>query len=374
MKKAIFMLLAASMIFCGAGRTDETPHDMAYVLMEADTRTVLDGSNENVHMNAGYLTKLMTILLAAEDIETGKYSLDDELTASDSVSGMKGAVVWLESGDKMTVDELLKSVIVGNANDAAAVLAEASERTTDDFVKRMNSEAFDLGLRNTAFYSPYGSGNEGSYTTAHDLAVICCQLTKYDFLRPYFCTWRDFVKGDKVELVNENKLSQNYEMHIGFKASHSAESGYCIAEGGVNSEGTACIAVVLGADDEDTSFSTAKKLLKKGCSEYTVTPTMFPDEMMKPLRIKNGEKTAVELAVERQWKFAAPKSEKRIRTVVVLPEYADAPVKRGQRVGTAAFYVGETMVYESPIIVKNNIERLSLKYIVLKMLAKVTEK
>lgn len=374
MKILAAVMLAALFFLSGAGIADAQEPETAYVLMEADTQTVLDGKNENIRMNAGYMSKLMTILIVAEDIETGRFSPDDEFTASDTVSGMKGSVIWLESGDRITADELLKSVIIGNANDAAAVLAEASEGTIADFVKRMNSEVFDLGLRDTAFFSPYGYPDENSYTTAHDIAVICCQLTKYEFLRPYFCTWREFVKGGKTELVNENTLSRTFEPHIGFKASHSDKTGYCIAEGGNYGGDITCIAVVLGASDEDESFGTAKKMLKKGCRDYCVIPTMFPDEMLKPLRIRNGEETAAELAIESQWHFAVPKSEKRVKTAVVLPEYADAPVVRGQRVGTAAFYVGDTLIYESPIIVKSNVKKLSLKYIVLKMLGKLAEK
>lgn len=373
MKILVAVMLAASFFLFGADMADNAVKKTAYVLMEADTRTVLDGENENVRMNAGYMSKLMTVLLIAEDIETGKFSVNDELTVSDIVSGMKGSVIWLEKGDRITVDELLKSVIIGNANDASAVLAEASEETTEDFVRRMNSVAFDLGLRDTFFYSPYGFVGEGSYTTAHDLGVICCRLAEFEFLRPYFGTWRDFVRDGKVELVNENTLSRTYEPHIGFKATHSDETGYCIAEG-AESGGMTCIAVVLGADNEDASFGKAKKLLKEGCRDYCVIPTMFPDEMLKPLRIRNGENTAVEIAIERQWQFAVPESEKRVKTAVVLPEFADAPVASGQRVGTAAFYVGDTLVYESPIIVKSNVKKLSLKYIVLKMLVKIAEK
>lgn len=151
MKILVAVMLAASFFLFGADMADNAVKKTAYVLMEADTRTVLDGENENVRMNAGYMSKLMTVLLIAEDIETGKFSVNDELTVSDIVSGMKGSVIWLEKGDRITVDELLKSVIIGNANDASAVLAEASEETAEDFVRRMNSVAFDLGLRDTFF-------------------------------------------------------------------------------------------------------------------------------------------------------------------------------------------------------------------------------
>ena len=224
------LVLASFLIFLGAGIKEDDRECSAYVLTEVETGTVLEEKNGDKKLKVGYLAKLMSILLIAEDIETGKYSLDDELTASDSVTGTKGAVVWLESGDRMTVDELLKAVIAGNANDAMIVLAERSEQTLEKFTDRMNSEAFDMGLRNTAFYSPCGFYDSREYTTARDLAVICSKLAKYSYLQKYFKIWRDEIKNGEVELVNENRLSRTYDPHLGFKATHSDASGYCIAE------------------------------------------------------------------------------------------------------------------------------------------------
>ncbi len=366
------LVLASFLIFLGAGIKEDDRECSAYVLTEAETGTVLEEKNGDKKLKVGYLAKLMSILLIAEDIETGKYSLDDELTASDSVTGTMGAVVWLESGDRMTVDELLKAVIAGNANDAMIVLAERSEQTLEKFTDRMNSEAFDMGLRNTAFYSPCGFYDSREYTTARDLAVICSKLAKYNYLQKYFKIWRDEIKNGEVELVNENRLSRTYDPHLGFKATHSDASGYCIAEYGKTAKGAECIAIVLGAEDEDDMYLTAKELLKKGYTEYKVTSTMFPDEHLRPLQIRNGERSAVELKLEKQSGLVVPKSSKDLRTAVVLPEYIEAPVKRGQRVGTAAFYQGDSLIYESPIVAKETVERLSLWYIFKSLLYKMT--
>lgn len=369
------LVLAAFAVMLGAGIKDDD--DVGYkasVLMEAETGTVLSEYNGDMQFNAGYLSKLMSLLLIAEDIETGKYTPEDVLTASDSVTGTKGSVIWLEAGDRITVDELLKSVIIGNANDALTVLVEKSEQSVEDFVSRMNSEAFDLGLRDTAFYSPYGYYDEREYTTAHDIAVICARLARYDFLEPYFSTWRDFVREGRAELVNENKLSRTYDQHIGFKAVHSDISGYCIAEGGDNGKGMRCIAVVLGAEDPDTMYDTAKLLLKQGYTGYKIVSTMFPEEMMRPLSIRNGEESAAELTISSQNRLAVPKSSGSPDTVVVIPEYLEAPVKKGQRVGTAAFYNGASLVYETPIIVKSDVKKLSLGFIMKRMLLNMLRK
>ena len=343
----------------------------AYILIEAGTGTVLEEHNSDVQLNVGYLTKLMSLLLIAEDIETGKFSLDTELTAPQSVYGTKGAVIWLEPGDKLTVDELLKGAVIGNANDAVTVLAERSEGSLESFIARMNSEAFDLGLRNTAFYSPQGYYDEREYTTAHDIAVICADLVKYDFMEPYFRTWRDFIKEGQTELVNENTLARTYEQHIGFKASHSEQSGFCIAEGGKSADGTVYIAVVLGAPDEDISFSMAKQLVKKGFSDYRVTVPGFLDELLRPVTVRDGVDSAVEVRLRSQSTIVIPKGVSELSNVIVMPAYICAPVKKGQKIGTAAFYNGDTLVYETDIVTQSAVEKLSYGYIFKEMLLKL---
>ena len=343
----------------------------AYILAEASTGTVLAGENTDRELNCAYLSKLMSLLLIAEDIETGKFLLSTELTASQSVSGTQGAVIWLEPGDRLTVEELLKAVIIGNANDAMTVLAEASEKSVEAFVSRMNSEAFDMGLRGTAFFSPYGYYDEREHSTARDIAEICCKLARYETLRPYFRTWRDFVREGRTELVSENTLSRTYDRHIGFKACHSDAAGYCAAEGGMNGSGTCYIAVVLGAPDGETSLSAAKKLVNRGFGEYKVTATMFPDEMMKPMKVQGGTEQAVGIELSGQRNIVVPRGVNELATVTVLPEHLTAPVKKGQRIGTAGFYSGRELVCEAPIVAAEDVDELSFAFILRKTLLKL---
>ena len=369
----ICVVMMVSLLFAARSEKNEAPiKASSYSLVEAETGTVLEQSNGDKQMNPGYLTKLMSLLLIAEDIETGKYTTDTLLTASGSVTGTKGAVVWLEQGDPMTVDELLKSVIIGNANDALTVLAEASQGTVEKFVMRMNSEAFDLGLRNTAFYSPYGYYDSREVTTANDLAKICAELSRYEQLLPYFTTWRDFVREGGVELVSENTLARTYQRHIGFKACHSEQSGYCAAEGARSENGTTFIAVVLGADDGE-SLAAVKNLCNKGFSEYKVTATMFPDEMLMPVKVKGGIDLAVPVRLADQSTLVVPKGVGELKTVVVIPDFVSAPVEKGQILGMAAFYNGKTLVYESDIIADDDVKLLSYAYVLKKMLSNVSK-
>ena len=372
---AVFTSLLISALFMSADKTEDVQADYsAYILMEARTGAVLDEYNPDLQVNAGYMSKLMALLLIAEDIEDGKYTPSTVMTASQAVAGTDGAVVWIEPAESITADELLKAVIIGNANDAMTVLAEYSEQSVESFVMRMNSEAFDLGLRNTAFYSPYGYYDEREHTTAHDLSVICARLSEYEVLEPYFRTWRDFIRNGAAELVNENTLSRTYENHIGFKAAHSENSGYCIAEGGRKSDGTTYIAVVLGAENDDISMKKAKELINRGFSDYHVTATMFPDEMLMPIKVKNGVEIAVEVRLKNQSNLVVPKSVHELNTVVVLPDFLTAPIKKGQVIGSAGFYSGETLVCETDIIVKDDVKALSFPYSLRKILSDIIRK
>lgn len=377
MKK--ILLFFACMFFCAVSavpqsKKEETmPLPASYVLMESHTKTVLQEHNMHEKMNVGYLSKLMSLLLIAEDINTEKYTINTELNASQSVYGMKGSVVWLEPGDKMSVEELLKSVIIGNANDALAVLAEKSCGDVDTFVMEMNSRAFDLGLRDTAFFSPYGFYDEREYTTAYDIAIICAELQKHDFLSPYFKTWRDFVANDQVELVNENTLSRTYKRHCGFKASHSDNSGYCIAECGESDDGTSFIAVVLGAENEDISFGNAKRLINSGFSDYKVTDSYFPDEMIKPVKVKNGVESAVELGLAEQGGIVVPRGTSSLSMVSVIPDYLDAPLSKGDVVGRAVVFNGKKLVFETDIVVKYDVDKLTFPFVLKKILLNITE-
>ncbi|MDE6036154.1 MAG: serine hydrolase [Ruminococcus sp.] len=371
----VIILLTLSMMFISAGNAEDVQEDYsAYILMEARTRAVLDEYNQDLPLNTGYMSKLMAILLIAEDIEDGKYTTDTIMTASQAVAGTEGAVVWLEPSENITVDELLKAVIVGNANDAMTVLAENSGQSIENFVGRMNSKANELGLKDTVFYSPYGYYDEREHTTAYDLAVICTELSGYDVLQPYFRTWRDFIRDGKAELVNENTLARTYDKHIGFKATHSEKSGYCIAEGGRNEDGTTYIAVVLGAENDDISMKKAKELVNKGFSEYHMTATMFPDEMLMPVKVKNGTELAVEIRLKNQSNLIVPKNVNELNTVVVIPDFLTAPVKKGQVIGKAGFYSGDTLVCETDIIVQDNVNALSYTYSLRKILSDIIRK
>ncbi len=320
----------------------------AYALMEAETGTLLLESHSGDRQPCGAMAKLMTAYLAAEQLEQGSWTADTVLTATDAVTGTKGAVIWLTAGEEMTVGDLLKGLIVGNANDAAIVLAAAVSGDTENFVMDMNARAFDLGMRDTWFTSPCGSSDDGAYTTAADLARLCCALAKQERLREYFRTWRDFLRGDATELVNENTFARTDETSIGFKACHSEKEGFRIAAGAERSQ-MQCVAVVLGCSDTDSRFTLAKQLLRKGFSGWKVVQPGFSGEFLYPVQVRGGVERAVLAESGKLKGLAIPRSCGELETVMVLPQYVQAPVRKGQKLGQAAFYQGDTLLYETEV-------------------------
>ena len=322
--------------------------ETAYILMEANTGCVLDSASAEEIRPVGSLAKLMTAYLTAKAIENQQISLDTVLTAGESVSGMKGAVIWLKPGDAITVRELLLGLIAGNANDASAVLADKISGNAEQFVMDMNASAFDLGMKSTRFTNPQGFDDGQAYSTAHDIGLLCCAVLQCPVLNECLTTWRTFILNDTVELVNENTFTRTMKTCRGLKASHSAESGYCLASAS-ETDGMICVAVVLNAPDEDSRFSLAKKLLNTGFSQYQITLPAFAEEFLQPLKIRNGTESAVLLELSSLPALAVP-SGTQLSAVMVLPEFVQAPVKYHQRVGKVYFYQGKTLLCECSLL------------------------
>ncbi len=335
-----------------------TDYTMRTLLMETETGAVIKESGGYDKTAQGTLNKLMTVLLAAEEIESGNLKMDMELTVSSSVEGIKGAVIWLMPGENITVEELLKAIIIGNANDASIVIAEEIGGSEEEFVDMMNARAFELGMRNTAFRNAAGYDCDGQYSTAYDVALLCRELLKHEFLYSIMTTWTDTVRNGQTEVVNENKLVRSYDGITGLKAAHSDESGYCLALS-AQRNGKSYIAVVLGSCDEDERFSAAKSLMSVGFSSYKLTTPSFSGEFIRPLEVKGGVDRAVEITTGNLSGLVVPENNGEIETVIFMPEYLYAPIKKGQKVGTVGFYNGDTLLHETDLITENAVKKVT---------------
>lgn len=339
----------------------------AYVLLEARTGQLLLEENSSESLPMGTMAKLMTMLLTAEALESGALSENTAVTASPAANAQKGASIWLMPGEKMTVGDLLRGMIIGNANDAAVALAEAVSGTEEQFVMDMNARGFELGLRSTVFTCASGLSEEGQVTTAADLGRLCCKLTEYPVLTPYMTTWRTFLRGEQTELVNENALVRSYDGLLGMKAGHGERTGYTLAAAAQRGEGI-YVAVVLGCQEDADRFSIAKTLLSKGFGSYQVTTPAFSGEFLKPLQVLHGTDTAVEVEAQGLTGITVPKGNAGLQTVLVLPEYVEAPVSKGQQLGTAAFYQGDIYLYEVSLTAASSVPRLTFSRAFLRLL------
>ena len=283
MKKATAILLSVIMmcgilgVFASAENESQMPVDVkakSAVLMDQSTGTVLMRMNENEKLYPASVTKIMSMLLVAEAIDSNTIRLTDAVTTSTNASKKGGSQIWLKEGETMTVDELLKATAVYSANDACTALGEYIAGSDEAFVTMMNDRAQELGMKNTHFDNCTGLDDTSAthLTTAYDIALMSRELMKHQFIQQYTKIWMDSLRDGKTELVNTNKLIRFYEGATGLKTGTTSKAGCCISATATRN-GTSLIAVVMGADNSKDRFEGAKAMLNWGFANYeTVTP------------------------------------------------------------------------------------------------------
>ncbi|MBO6011304.1 MAG: D-alanyl-D-alanine carboxypeptidase, partial [Oscillospiraceae bacterium] len=241
------------------------------LLMERETGTVIYELNAHERRAPASVTKVMTLLLVTEAIERGELSPDEEIAASAYAAGMGGSQIFLKENERMSVDDLVKSVAVSSANDAAIALAERVAGSEEAFVARMNARAAELGMNDTVFANCTGlpAGSE-HLTSAWDIALMSRELLGHDFIRKYTCIWTDSVRGGEFGLSNTNKLVRFYDGATGLKTGFTQEAMYCLSASAMRG-GVEYIAVVMGAQTSDIRFESAKTLLNYAFANYALT-------------------------------------------------------------------------------------------------------
>lgn len=331
------------------------------VLIEAENKVVISSSNEDTPVPVGVMSKLMTVCLVAEEIQQNKLSTDDVLKTSTNANSVKGATIWLMPGEEITVNELLKAVIIGNANDASVVLAEKISGTEEKFVEKMNDKAKQLGMNNTSFTNCNGYYDDNKQiSTAYDLAILCSELAKYNFLQDYFICWRDYVRNGQTELVNANELVKSYEGIIGFKSGYTENSGHCTAIA-ANRNGTAFIAVVLGCEEKSQSLSSAKSLLNTAFSQYKIITPEIPDNIPEKIPVKGGIHKSVSVEYGKIRNVVLPNSAiDSVSSKIIVTDYIYAPVKKGYKVGEIQFFKNDKLMFCVDIVTKENIDEINM--------------
>lgn len=355
MKKWIGALLAAlcmvTLLPVQAAAVELPLTSRAALLMEKTTGQILFAQNEHEKLEPASVTKIMTLLLTMDAIDSGALAYDDVVTVSANAAGMGGSQVWLAEGEQITVEELLKCVCVSSGNDAAVALAEKVAGVTELFVEQMNNRARGLGMDDTHFVNPTGLTAEGHVTSAHDIALMSRELlTKHPDIRSFTTIWTDSIRNGTFDLANTNKLIRRYDGATGLKTGYTASAGYCISAT-AEREGMELIAVVMKGETADKRNADAKALLNYGFSAYALV-SAAPEEPLPALPVTMGETDSVSLMLPPDAltavveKAQAAALERRID----LPESLPAPVRQGQQVGTLTLCSGDTELMTVPIL------------------------
>ncbi len=327
---AVFCLCALAL--CVNARAIDVAAPSA-VLMEKSTGTVLFAKDEHTPREPASVTKIMTILLTMEAIDSGALSYDDVVTGSAHASSMGGSQIWLKEGEQMTVRDLLKAVCVVSGNDAAVALGEHLAGSEDAFVEKMNARAKELGMNDTHFANATGLPAAGHLTSAHDIALMSRELIlNHPDIRRFTTIWMDSLRGGESMLVNTNKLVRFYNGATGLKTGSTDAAGYCLsatAERG----GMELIAVIMKGKTSDERFADARALLDHGFATYTLV-TITPDAALAPLPVRLGERAAVQPVLTKENTLLLEKSKANALTKELsLPETVDAPVNALDRLG-----------------------------------------
>lgn len=355
MKKWIGALLAAlcmvTLLPVQAAAVELPLTSRAALLMEKTTGQILFAQNEHEKLEPASVTKIMTLLLTMDAIDSGALAYDDVVTVSANAAGMGGSQVFLAEGEQITVEELLKCVCVSSGNDAAVALAEKVAGVTELFVEQMNNRARGLGMDDTHFVNPTGLTAEGHVTSAHDIALMSRELlTKHPDIRSFTTIWTDSIRNGTFDLANTNKLIRRYDGATGLKTGYTASAGYCISAT-AEREGMELIAVVMKGETADKRNADAKALLNYGFSAYALV-SAAPEEPLPALPVTMGETDSVSLTLPPDAltavveKAQAAALERRID----LPESLPAPVRQGQQGGTLTLCSGDTELVTVPIL------------------------
>ena len=327
------------------------------VLMEESTGTILYAKGENEERAPASVTKVMTLLLVAEAVDSGAISLDDTVTATARAASMGGSQIWLEAGEQMSVSEMIKCVAVVSANDCAVALAEHLCGSEEVFIARMNERAAELGLQHTNFTNCTGLFDDPEhYTSALDIAVMSRELLSHEWIKEYTTIWMDSIRNGEFGLSSTNHLLRSLEGCTGLKTGWTTQAGYCISAS-AEREGTEYIAVIMGSDSSANRNADASTLINYAFTNWALVPVA--DSALPPVRVSGGVRASVQPVIEGSDHILLRRSEaSALERNVSLPESVAAPIGAGERLGSLTLSSsGETLV-EVPLVSSEAVEKL----------------
>ena len=370
MKKLAAALVAALLLAVPA-RAAAAPPSVdagAAVLVEKETGTVLYEQNAHDKLEPASVTKIMTLLLVMEAIDSGALSTEDLVTVSAHAASMGGSQVYLKEGEQMSVHDLLKAVAVASGNDASVALAEHLAGSEEAFVQRMNQRAAELGMTDTCFVNCTGLPAAGHLTSAYDIALMSRELIlNHPAIREYTTIWMDSLRGGQFQLANTNKLIRFYEGATGLKTGSTDAAGYCLSAT-AERDGMELIAVVLKCPSSDVRSAAASSLLNYGFANYTLMD-VYPSQALPPVDVLLGESDTVQPVLSTSSRILVEKSMvDQVTTQLELCQDVEAPVEAGQKLGQMTVWVGDQQLQAIPIVADSAVERLTVPGIFARLL------
>ena len=361
MKRILAAFLCACLLVLPAAAVTGAPETEAgsAVLMEKETGTVLYEDHAHDKLEPASVTKVMTLLLVMEAIDSGRLKLDDMVTVSARAASMGGSQVYLKEGEQMTGDDMLKAVAVVSGNDAAVALAEHLAGSESAFVERMNQRARELGMEDTNFLNCTGLPAAGHLTSAYDIALMSRALIGHAKIREYTTIWMDTIRDGQFQLANTNKLVRFYEGCTGLKTGSTDSALYCLSAT-AERDGMELIAVVMKSPTSAQRFESAKSLLNFGFANYTLLDIQ-PDAAIPPVEVSLGTLDQVQPILGQGSRILVDRNElNEVTTELRLTDNVEAPVEQGQKLGEMVVSVGGQERQVIPLVADQAVERLTL--------------
>ena len=361
MKRMFPMILLFALLLCVPVRADELTLDApSALLMEKQTGMVLFAKDEHTPREPASVTKVMTLLLTMEAIDSGALSYDDTVTGSAHAASMGGSQIWLKEGEQMRVEELIKAVCIVSGNDAAVALGEHLAGSEEAFVARMNERAKELGMNDTHFVNCTGLPADGHVTSAYDIALMSRELIwHHPDIRRFTTIWMDSLRDGQSMLVNTNKLIRFYPGATGLKTGSTSSAKYCISAT-AEKDGMELIAVVLGGSTSDKRFSDAKVLLNYGFASYSLV-TVTPESPLPAIPVTLGTQKTVQSVLSPDNALLLEKNRAGgLTQSLTLPESVEAPIEAGEPLGTLDIFSSDgTLLVSLPLLAGESVARVT---------------
>jgi len=337
------------------------------ILMEQSSGQVLYELNADEKMHIASVTKTMTLLLIMEALSQGKIKYTDMVTTSEYASSMGGSQVFLETGEQMTVEDMVKAIAVASGNDASVAMAEFISGTESAFVEKMNEKAMELGAKNTHFINCNGlDETEEHYSTARDVALISCELLKYPDITKFTTIWMDSLRNGEFGLSNTNKLIRFYDGATGLKTGSTSVAKYCLSASAKRNN-MQLVAVVLGAPTTKDRFNSASRLLDYGFANYSIVSAETLGLTLSEIPVVGGKSATVTVSAPDMNFIVKKGNQDKIQYEISLPEKLGAPLKKGEEIGEIIFSLDGQELARRKLVAGEDVPRIGFSTLFLKM-------